>query len=200
MPGTSERVNNQAHPLIYSALTTRRSSYPEWVFLKSSSLEGCILHLPVLLRRADLGNEGYTALLLAHRLLIVPPMLNNVANSLEMFFVRGPFLHYPTIGLCYHTVVKVLFIASDPVNMIHLFDAHERIAVSAMKSMLSCHGRHEQTLNAACEAGKQFIRNRWGNSLRYCEFDDVILEIYLFLDQVSYNLLFLLFFYFVTYV
>jgi hypothetical protein len=86
MPGANEQQNNQAHPLIYSALTTRTSSYPEWVFLKSSSLAGCFLHLPVLIRRADLGNEGYAALISTHRPLIVPPMLNNVANSLEMFF------------------------------------------------------------------------------------------------------------------
>jgi hypothetical protein len=114
------------------------------------------------------------------------------------FFVRGPFLHNPITGLCYHTIIKVLFIASDPANMIHLFDAHERIAVSAMESMFCSHGRHEHT--AACEAGKPFIRNRWGNSLRHCEFNEVIIEIF-FLEQVSYNLLlFLLFFYFVTYV
>ncbi len=71
-------------PVIYSALTTRRSSYPKWVFLKSPSI-------PVLMKHINLSDNAYRTLLSLQHAVIVPPILNNVVDCLGLLLWHVPF-------------------------------------------------------------------------------------------------------------
>jgi hypothetical protein len=173
--------DDQRHPapVIYRALTTRRSSYPKWVFLKSSPI-------PLLMKRVDLGNDAYTTLISVQCAIIVPPILNNVADCLRLLLFCVPF---PCpVGRCYRVMTNMLYTACLPSSQIHLFDTHNRIALCALASMILFHPGHEETYYSAIECGKRFIENRWGNRIRFiAEFDQEIIDIYLFLREVSYN-------------
>ena len=70
-------------PLLYSSLTTRRSTYPTWVLVVSS-------HFPHVIRRTDLGNEVAQLLLSSNRAFEVPPYVNDIAAAMPWLLESAP--------------------------------------------------------------------------------------------------------------
>jgi hypothetical protein len=66
-------------PPLYSAMTTRRSSFPTWLLIVGRPST----HMPHLIKRADLGNEVLHILISSNCALQVPPIVNDIAESLE---------------------------------------------------------------------------------------------------------------------
>ncbi len=54
------RSSSHPHPMIYSALTTRRSTYPTWILIKGD-------HMPVAIKWVFLGNEITESLISSRR-------------------------------------------------------------------------------------------------------------------------------------
>jgi hypothetical protein len=106
-------------PILYQPLSTRRNRYPTWVIIKSSPL-------PVVVQRADLGNDICAMLLSTRQAINIPNLLDNVAESL----LPLPF------SAAYHNVLNMLYSACFPESTVHLFDAHRKIALATVVDFL----------------------------------------------------------------
>ncbi len=166
-------------PLLYSSLTTRSSHYPKWIMLHSSPL-------PVALKRLDLGNDICRALLSSGHAVVVPPSANSLVDVLGWIQDGAPF----PIPTCYHIFVKEIYAICMPHSHIHPFDCHVTIFLKAMSSFIV--RGDDETCNMVMQALKDYIMPKYGRSIAFILFDEVILESYTFLRQVSTMLLLLL--------
>jgi hypothetical protein len=166
-------------PLLYTHLTTRSSSYPKWILVKSRPL-------PIAIRRSDLGNDVCSVLLSSQRAVIVPPGVNNVADSLGWLLADAPF----QVASCYRIVVQQLYFSCLPDNpFLHPFNTHLKIVLMAMMSFISIAESGQDTYYMVMESLKKEIVHRWGHRLAFSQFNEVILESYNYLLQVSYEMI-----------
>lgn len=169
-------------PLLYRALTTRRSSYPTWILLCSSPL-------PIPVKRTHLGNDICSMLVSSQRAVIVPPSISNIADSLGWLLVNAPF----PLATCYGTVVKQLYFACLPTSHhIHPFNAHEKILLIAISSFIN--SACEETYYTTIQSLKRYINSRWGHRIPFVPFNEAVLETYGFLKEVRYNKSLLIYF------
>jgi hypothetical protein len=108
-------------PLLYQLITTKRSRYPTWLIIDS-------FPLPVVIRCIDLGNDICSSLLSTQCALVIPSLLNSVAESLSWLLETAliPFAAW------YQNVLKVVCLACFPDSNIYLFDTHLEIVLAAV--------------------------------------------------------------------
>jgi hypothetical protein len=165
--------------LIYSSLTTRRSSYPRWVLIKSSPL-------PVFIRRSHFGNEVFSLLLAANCTLSVPPLVNDIVESLTWLLVEAPF----PLRVCYRGISLTLLLVCDHRDSAHIhpLDAHEKIAMIAMSNVMDAFS--PRFYPNAHDVLKSYIRSRWGEGISFVGFKNLLLECYDFMQDVSNGIVF----------
>jgi hypothetical protein len=114
-------------PLIYTSLSTRRSSYPTWMLIKSSPT-------PHIVRRSDLGNEATELLFSMNRAVQVPPLVNDVAESLDWLAHSAPL----PLAYCRRTIIVCLEEVCDfnSRSYIHPLNAHFSIMMVALSTVL----------------------------------------------------------------
>ncbi len=163
----------QRCPLSYSSLSTRRFSYPTWILLKSSAVGV----MPVLICRADIGNELTQVLLASHHVVPVPPLVNDIAEALQWLLSEAPI----PLGYCYRDVLINLGFVCDVSlpHHIHPKDAHLQIAHVAMNNLL--HNFSPPTIyEDAINLLVNFYQQRWNNRLQFVGFRQIV--------EQSYNL------------
>ncbi len=92
------RKNEHNSPLILTSLSTQRRSYLKWILISSFPLP-----TPVLC--ASKGNDVCDSLLSCCPAIMVPPSMNNMADSHIWILNGAPF----SFASYYHTVVKRLY-------------------------------------------------------------------------------------------
>ena len=182
MTSTADDNDDEEHytplPLLYSALTTRRWTYPKYIILRSHPL-------PVLIKRHDLGADNVFRLVVSSlQAIIVPPILNNIAEFLERLLAEEEAPPFFPFQRCYGAIIRVLCSASLPNNQVHLLDAHERIALSGLCALTRKMPGTEAWYHRALIAVKSHIHNRWGTRIRFAAFHDIIYDTYNYLREV----------------
>lgn len=163
-------------PLILTSLSTRRRSYPKWILISS-------FPLPTPILCTSIGNDVCDLLLSCHRAIVVPPSMNNVADSLIWILNGAPF----PFASCYHTVVKELYWwcqAGCSINP-SASDAQKKIIVLAMCSLIDSTKCDEPTLVMVLDSVKREIENQRAERLPFISFDNAILTIFSYLREVS---------------
>lgn len=152
--------------LFYSSLSTRRATYPTWVLLTRSSI-------PTLIKRSDVGNEVCQVLLSSHSALPVPPLVNDIAESLSWLLTEGPnpFVH------CHAIIAKCLLRVCR--HQIHPAQAHFKITLAAMSFLMKFFAPivHDD----AIEALRSYLQDRWGESISFVGFRYLLFDSYRFL-------------------
>jgi hypothetical protein len=170
-------------PLIYTSLSTHRSSYPTWVLIKSSPT-------PHIVRRSDLGNEATELLFSMNRAVQVPPLVNDVAESLDWLVHSVPL----PLAYCRRTIIVCLEEVCDfnSRSHIHLLNAHFSIMMVAMSTVLDNFFPASVT-DEAKEVTRDYMLMRWGNNrMHLVGFRNILLECYHFIN-VHYGFGFLYF-------
>jgi len=154
-------------PLLYSSLTTRRSSYPTWLLIKSSPI-------PNVVRRMDLGNEAAQVLLSSNRALEVPPIVDDIAATLPWLLRSAPF---PLLS-CYMPIAVNLQFAADCQGdyHIHPFEAHLKISIVCMKQMLFNYFSDPVSV-VSNQVIQDYVADRWGNQIQYVGFQNILLDL-----------------------
>ena len=113
--------------MIYSALTTRRSTYPTWILIKGDPM-------PVAIKRVYLGNEISESLISSRRAVVVPPMVDDIAEALTWILWDAP----QPIGCSYALIIINLYdICTFGSTSMHIREAHFRLTLMAM-SWIAC--------------------------------------------------------------
>jgi hypothetical protein len=114
MPNTRRGRNdlnesNNAIPLLYRSLSTRRASYPQYIMLKNGDT-------PIAINRRYLGNDNCMALLLSGHAVAVPPMVNDIADALYWLqnILSPPLLRCTLDFKLKLSSVDILFLTSSP--------------------------------------------------------------------------------------
>ena len=102
MPRNQHQQLQEQSPLLYSSLTTRRSSYPTWVLVVSSPF-------PHVIRRTDLGNEVAQLLFSSNRAFQVPPYVNDISTSMPWLLESAPIPLFYCYKLVSNTLSFVLY-------------------------------------------------------------------------------------------
>ncbi len=159
-------------PLLYSSLSTRHSTYPRWVLLTSSPI-------PILMKRSDLGNEICQGLLSSNRALPVPPLVNDIVELLSWLLTEAPFplaTSYASIAISLRCVCDV-----SGSHHIHPFEAHFKITMIAMSSILSTFS--PMLYNAVMAELRPYLQNRWGRRIAFVGFKNLLLDSYDFIHN-----------------
>jgi hypothetical protein len=113
-------------PLLYEALTTRSFSYPTYILLKSHLIPFVINHI-------ELGNSICEALVSLNHAVPVPPLVNNVDNTLRWILAEAPlpiWCSYPVVAISLYHVCVITN------KHIHPFQAHFELRMIAMSCVL----------------------------------------------------------------
>ncbi len=161
-------------PLLYSCLTTRRSSFPTWLLIVGST------PIPYVIKRSDLGTEVTQLLLSSNRALPVPPLVDDIASVLSWLLYTD---HFP-LHNCYKSIAVNLEFVCD-VNCdyhIHPLDAHFKMSIICMNRILYDFFPRD-LVPRALEGVTEYIRGRWGDTIRHAGFQLVLLDAYTFLKS-----------------
>ena len=167
------RVTPAAPPLLYSSLSTRRSTFPTWLLINSSPT-------PHVVKRSDLGNEVSQLLISSSRAQQIPPLVNDIAASLQWLLEAAPI----PLAYCYSPVaVNLQFVCSfDDINHIHPLDAHLTIAIVCMNHVLYIFFP-PLVVGEAVNAVKYYLASRWGDRIHLVGFQLILLDGYQFLKR-----------------
>ncbi len=169
-----EQQSGNSVPFYFSNLSTRRSSYPTWVVIRSSPA-------PQIVKRSDLGIEVAQLLIRSNRALPVPPFVNDIASALSWLVDTAPAALLLT---CYRPIQhNLLYVCDRNCNHhIHLVLAH-RIIASLCMTRLLLHLYPENIYTAASEAVDAFITTRWGDAVHFAGFTNVLLDSYIYVKN-----------------
>jgi hypothetical protein len=154
--------------------TMHHLRYCTWVLIKSSPL-------PVFIRRSHLGDEVFLLLLASNRALSVPPLLNEIVESLTWLLMEAPL----SLRVCYHSVSKALQLVCDCRDSAHIDprEAHEKITMIVMSNVMSAFS--PRFYPSAHDLLKSYIRSRWGEGISFVGFRTLLIECYNFIKKVS---------------
>lgn len=166
------RTTTQA-PLLYTSLSTRRSSFPSWLLIISSPT-------PHVIKRSDLGNEVSELLINSNRALQVPPLVNDIAESMQWLLTQAPV----PLSYCYRAVAVNLLFVCDFTGEYHIYpyDAHLKIAMVCMNKLVYSF-LHREVVVVANEAVTNYLTNRWGDRIHLVGFQRILLDAYNYLLQ-----------------
>jgi hypothetical protein len=154
-------------PLLYSSLTTRRSSYPAWLLIKSSPIQNVV-------RRMDLGNEAAQVLLSSNCALEVPPIINDIAATLPWLLRSAPF---PLLSCYMPIVVNLQFVADCQGDYhIHPFEAHLKISIVCINRMLFNYFSDPVSV-VSNQVIQDYVADRWGNQIQHVGFHNILLDL-----------------------
>ena len=161
-------------PLLYSSLSTRRSTYPTWILLTS-------MPIPTVIKRSDVGHDLCQDLLSSSRAIAVPPIVNDIAESLPWLLWEAPFplmVSYPTIAINLRYVC-------DFNNNAHINpdDAHYQLTMLAMKNIVLSFlpAQHDRAMMML----RFYLGDRWGHRISFAGFQHLLLDSYYYLINVS---------------
>ncbi len=121
--------HNYSTPLVYSSLTTRRSSYPTWILLNS-------IPIPAPIKRRDIGNATCEALLSSHHAVQVPPTVNDIAEALPWILWEAP---HPVV-CAYPAFAKNLYrVCMINNHHIHPYEAHFILTMTVAANILKAY-------------------------------------------------------------
>jgi hypothetical protein len=157
-------------PLLYSSMSTRRSSFPSWILIRSSPM-------PHIIRRSDLSNEATRLLISSGRALQVPPQVNDIAESLSWLMTSDAPV---PLRSCFRGISVGLGLVCDFESSAHIhpLDAHLKIAAIAMNNMMAefCPTFHSEANGIIM----LYMHSRWGNQLSFVGFKRLLLDCYLY--------------------
>ena len=159
-------------PLLYEALTTRSSSYPTYILLKSHPI-------PFVIQHSELGNSIYEALVSSNRAVPVPPLVNDVADALSWILAEAPLpirCSYPVVAISLYHVCVI----TD--THIHPFQAHFELTMIAMSCVLRSFLASQY--DGAILLVKSFLSNRWGHRISLVPFKELLLESFEYITEV----------------
>jgi hypothetical protein len=158
----------QSPPLIYRPLSTRHSSYPAWVMIKTSPT-------PSAIKASVLGNDIAQALLSCGRALQVPPMANDIAAVLPWLLERAP----SPLKLAYHSVAVNLYLVCDFHSIHHVPPNRAHLRISLVVTNVILYGCfHQQIYDVAKAFVTNYLSNRWGDRLTFAGMKFILLELY----------------------
>jgi hypothetical protein len=168
-------------PLLYSSLSTHRSTYPVWVLLLTSPI-------PTVLKRSDLRNELCQALLSSNHAVAVPPLVNDIADSLGWLLWEAPFplaVLYATIAINLHYVCEC-----NNNGHIHPFEAHFELTMVTMGNIMLAFlpSQYDNAVNML----RFYLGECWGHRISFAGFKDLLCNSYAFIISVSFNYAFIL--------
>lgn len=157
--------------LLYSSLTTRRSSYPTWILIKAKPF-------PAVIKRLYLGNQLTQVLLASDRAVAIPPVVDDIADSLTWLLRDAP----SPLKSCYVCVLANLrWVCCDRNDKRHIppHEAHARIAVIAMSRVV------RETIPSMYFEALNYVRNfmvhTWGDRISFAGFQAILMDCYQFL-------------------
>ena len=155
-------------PPFYSSLSTRRSTYPTWVLLTSSSI-------PTLIKRSDVGNDICQVLLSSHCALPVPPLVDDIAETLSWLLTEAPF----PFATAYASIARCLLCVCQ--HQIHPVEAHFKITMIAMSNILLVFP--PVLYDHAMEELRRYLQNRWGERISFAGFRNILFDSYDFINN-----------------
>jgi hypothetical protein len=155
-------------------MSTRRSTYPTWVILRSSPI-------PTVIKRSDVGNNLCQDLLASSHALAVPPLVNDIAESLPWLLWEAPF----PLTTCYTLIAINLLNVCEFNNNGHIppREAHFQLTMFAMGNIM--HAFSSAHHGNAMIMLRYYIGERWGQRISFVNFRCLLLESYSFLKNVS---------------
>lgn len=175
MPNTRRGRNdlnesNNAIPLLYRSLSTRRASYPQYIMLKNGDT-------PIAINRRYLGNDNCMALLLSGHSVAVPPMVNDIADAL--YWLQN-ILSPPLLRCTHNAIAKnLLRVCIVDEDHIHPFDAHFKLAMIAVHVLFNTHWNEVEISTI-----RIYVELRWGREISTVKFKDVLLQAAIDLDYL----------------
>jgi hypothetical protein len=164
--------SNNAPPLIYRPMSTRRSSYPKYIML----INGESL-IPI--RCIILGNDICLALIASSRAWELPPIVDDVADALGWLCTGNSPIQLRCI---YDSVaVNLLRVCPRSRNHLHPYSAHFKLAVIAGCDIarIYLHGRNLAYNDAVYRAILDYVTNRWGErEIFRVNFKEVLIDLY----------------------
>lgn len=167
MPRQPRRTISSAQT--FSALSTRRSSYPTWIIMFSSSF-------PYVIKVSDVGNRNVVqALLNSDRVLPVPHVVNDIAESLSSLFLRPEML---PLAPFYGLVTTQLLFVCDFESPFHISpnDAHRKIILLLAKRFLKKYYA-DNIFNEAMTYITRYVDETWGTRINFAGFENVLLQV-----------------------
>ncbi len=176
------RRNNS--PLLYRSLSTRRCSYPTYIMLINSPT-------PIPIKRQYLGNDVCMSLVTSGRAVPLPPLVDNIADTLYWLQGINSLMHLRCI---YNSVAKnLLRVCIVDEAHIHPFDAHYHLALIATYALIQMNFRHpEHNHNNILAAVPSYLELRWGQGINLVPFRDIIIDIYAYLTECKYYIFYIL--------
>ena len=160
--------------MIYSALTTRRSTYPTWILIKGDPML-------VAIKRVYLGNEISESLISSRRAVVVPPMVDDIAEALTWILWDAP----QPIGCSYALIIINLYdICTFGSTSMHIREAHFRLTLMAMSCVLYSYFSHTQHAKAMILLTNH-LNHQWGQRIHLVGFKNLLLDSYTLLINVS---------------
>ena len=166
------RNNN---PVLYRSLSTRRCSYPNYIILIN-------LPTPIPIKRQSLGNDVCLSLVTLGRALPLPPLVDDIADTLYWLQDVNSPVHLRCI---YNIVAKnLLRVCILDEAHIHPLDAHYRLALLATYVLIQTHVHpaHDD-YNYFLTSVPSYFELRWGHRLNLVPFRDIITDIYAYLTE-----------------
>jgi hypothetical protein len=129
---------------------------------------------PVPINRHYLGNDNCMALLLSGHAVVVPPMVNDIADAL--YWLQE--MDSPVPLRCTYNVVarNLIRVCINDDEHIHPFEAHSRLAILATFILLQTYFAQDDCTSLA--SATAYLEARWGNRLSLNHFKSILIDAY----------------------
>jgi hypothetical protein len=186
----NQHRNRNNTPLLYTSLSTRRCSYPNYIMLLNATT-------PIPIKRQILGNDVCLSLVTSGRAVPLPPLVDDIADTLSWLQEINSPMHLRCI---YNAVsFNLLRVCILDEAHIHPLDAHYELALIATDILIQTHfpAEFDGNIIAWVSSHLDFC---WGHHrLHLVPFSTIIRDIYAYLNEVcKYNLFFNPIFYFLS--
>jgi len=172
-------IDNNNIPLLYQPLSTRRRSYPKYVMLINSMR-------PFPFKRHNLGDDVCSSLIASGRVVPLPPLVNDIADTL--YWLQD--IECPMYLQCIYNVIPRNLLRVCILGEEHIppLDAHRRLALIATYVLIRTNvypahvnPAHDPTFLTTISSYLEF---RWGRKIRFVHFKDVITEMYAYISKM----------------
>jgi hypothetical protein len=137
--------------------------------------------MPVAIKRVYLGNEICKALISSRRAVVVPPMVDDIAEALTWILWEAP---QPIVCSYAAIIINLYDVCTFGNTSIHIREAHFKLTMMAMHCVLYCYFPHTQHADAITMLGYHLC-HQWGERIHLVGFTELLWDSYEFLRDVS---------------